>query len=147
MAESGATAGKIASRELEERIRQVARQIPAGQVATYGQVALVAGANSARRVGRAMAMLPAGSDVPWHRVINSQGKISIRRHGGPDPEQKRRLRIEGVRLDARGRVDLPAVAWSGPSWQWLEANGYDIESLILRSQRKAKHGAWVNWNL
>ena len=52
-----------------------------------------------------------------------------------------------VRLDARGRVDLPAVAWSGPSWQWLEANGYDIESLILRGQRKAKHGAWVNWNL
>ena len=147
MAESGATAGKIASRELEERIRQVARQIPAGQVATYGQVALVAGANSARRVGRAMAMLPAGSDVPWHRVINSQGKISIRRHGGPDPEQKRRLRIEGVRLDRQGRVDLRAVAWPGPSWQWLEVNGYDIESLILRSQSKGKHGAWVNWNL
>ncbi len=147
MATLGATSGKMASPELEERICQVARQIPAGQVATYGQIALVAGANSARRVGRAMAMLPAGSNVPWHRVINSQGKISIRRHGGPDPEQKRRLRIEGVRLDRQGRVDLPAVAWPGPSWQWLEVNGYDIESLILRSQSKGKHGAWVNWNL
>ena len=142
-----ANAEKMASRELEERIYQVARQIPVGQVATYGQVALVAGATSARRVGRAMAMLPVGSDVPWHRVINSQGKISIRRHGGPDPEQKRRLRIEGVRLDRQGRVDLPAVAWPGPSWQWLEVNGYDIEDLIQRSQRKGKHGAWVNWNL
>ena len=147
MAKSGATAGKIALRELEERIYQVTRQIPAGQVATYGQVALVAGVNSARLVGRAMATLPTGSDVPWHRVINSQGKISIRRHGGPDPVQKRRLRAEGVRLDRQGRVDLPAVAWFGPSWQWLEANGYDIESLILRSRSKGKHGAWVNWNL
>jgi len=147
MAASGATAGKMASRELEKRIYQVARQIPIGQVATYGQIALIAGVNSARRVGRAMAMLPVGSDVPWHRVINSQGKISIRRDGGLDPEQKRRLRIEGVRLDRQGRVDLPAVAWPGPSWQWLEVNDYDIEDLILRSQSKGKHRAWVNWKL
>ena len=146
MVRSGATAGNMASRELEERICQVARQIPVGRVATYGQVALVAGANSARRVGRAMAALPMGSDVPWHRIINSQGKIAIRRHGGPDPEQKRRLRIEGVPLDRQGRVDLPAVAWPGPSLQWLEVNGYDIEDLILRSQHKGRRGAWVNWN-
>ena len=105
MAKSGATAGKIALRELEERIYQVTRQIPAGQVATYGQVALVAGVNSARLVGRAMATLPAGSDVPWHRVINSQGKISIRRHGGPDPAQKRRLRAEGGFLRSRLLLD------------------------------------------
>ena len=146
MARSGETTGNMASRQLEERIYQVARQIPVGRVATYGQVALVAGANSARRVGRAMATLPMGSDVPWHRIINSQGKIAIRRHGGPDPEQKRRLRIEGVPLDRQGRVDLPAVAWPGPSLQWLEVNGYDIEDLILRSQRKGRRGAWVNWN-
>ena len=147
MATSGASAANMASRELEERIYQVARQIPVGRVATYGQVALVAGANSARRVGRAMATLPMGSDVPWHRIINSQSKIAIRRHGGPDPEQKRRLRIEGVRLDRQGRVNLPAVAWPGPSLQWLEVNGYDIEDLILRSQPKGRRGAWVNWNL
>ena len=147
MAEQDAVARKIASGKFEERIHDVTRQVPAGRVATYGQIALVAGANSARRVGRAMAMLPAGSDVPWHRVINSQGKISVRRDGGPDPEQKRRLRREGVWLDRLGRVDLPAVAWPGPSWQWLEANGYDIEGVILRSQRKARQGAWVNWVL
>ena len=132
---------------LEARIHQVARQIPAGQVGTYGQVALVAGANSARFVGRAMAMLPVGSDVPWHRLINSQGKISARRDGGPSPEQKRLLRVEGVRLNRQGRVDLAAIAWPGPSLQWLEANGYDIEDLILRSQRQGRRGAWVNWNL
>ncbi len=146
MARVGATVGNLASRELEERIYQVVRQIPVGRVATYGQVALVAGANSARRVGRALATLPMGSDVPWHRIINSQGKIAIRRHGSPDPVQKRRLRIEGVPLDHQGRVDLSAVAWPGPSLQWLEVNGYDIEDLILRSQRKGRRGAWVNWS-
>ena len=147
MAASEATAEKTPSRALEARIHQVTRQIPVGQVATYGQIALVAGSNTARRVGRAMAILPMGSDVPWHRVINSQGKIAIRRDGGPNPEQTRRLRDEGVRLDRQGRVDLQAVAWPGPSLQWLEANGYDIEDLILRSQRKGRKGAWVNWKL
>jgi methylated-DNA-protein-cysteine methyltransferase-like protein len=137
----------MALRELEARIHQVTRQIRAGQVGTYGQIALVAGANSARRVARAMAMLPVDSDVPWHRVINSQGKIAIRRDSGPDPEQKYRLRLEGVRLDRQGRVDLAVVAWPGPSLQWLENNGYDIEDLILRSQRKGRRGVWVNWNL
>ena len=137
----------MASHEHEARIHQVTRQIRTGQVGTYGQIALVVGVNSARRVARAMAMLPVGSDVPWHRVINSQGKIAVRRDGGPDPEQKRRLRLEGVRFDPQGRVNLAAVAWPGPSLQWLENNGYDIEDLILRSQCKGRRGAWVNWNL
>ena len=147
MAKSGTSADNFVSSTLAERIYQVTRQIPAGRVATYGQIALVAGAGSARLVGRAMAALPAGSDVPWHRVINSQGKISARRDGGFSPEQKRRLRREGVLLDRQGRVDVAAVAWSGPSWQWLEANGYDVETLILRSQSKGRRGGWVNWNL
>ncbi|MDP6707254.1 MAG: MGMT family protein [Alphaproteobacteria bacterium] len=147
MVKSGTSVDNFVSSTLEERIYQVTRQIPAGRVATYGQIALVAGAGSARLVGRAMATLPTGSDVPWHRVINSQGKISARRDGGFSPEQKRRLRREGVLLDRQGRVDVAAVGWSGPSWQWLEANGYDIESLILRSQAKGRRGAWVNWKL
>ena len=48
------------------------------------------------------------------------------------------LSAEGVRVDRLDRVDLAAVAWPGPSLQWLEANGYDIEDLILRSQRKGR---------
>ena len=80
-------------------------------------------------------------------MINSQGRISARRDGGPSPEQRRRLRQEGVWLDARVGVDLAVTAWSGPSWEWLEAQGYDIEELVLRSQRKARQGVWVNWSL
>ncbi len=147
MAEKEPSAARLAALAFDERIYDVTRQIPAGRVGSYGQIALVVGAGSARRVGRAMAVLPTGSDVPWHRVINSQGRISARRDGGPSPEQRRRLRQEGVWLDVRGGVDLAAAAWSGPSWEWLEAQGYDIEELVLRSQRKARQGVWVNWNL
>jgi len=57
-----------------ERIYTLVRQIPRGRVASYGQIAAMVGHRvDAREVGRAMAVLPAGSDVPWHRVINSQG--------------------------------------------------------------------------
>ncbi|MGF1611532.1 MAG: MGMT family protein, partial [Kiloniellales bacterium] len=73
--EPGATAALI------ERIYLVARQVSRGQVATYGQIALVAGAPSARIVGYAMAHLPSGSKVPWQRVINSQGQVSPRKEG------------------------------------------------------------------
>lgn len=61
-----------------ERIYEVVRLIPPGRVATYGQVASIVGNCTARMVGYAMAALPPGSDVPWQRVINAQGKISLR---------------------------------------------------------------------
>jgi len=136
-----------AGQAVQERIREIVRQVPPGRVATYGQVAFVAGVSTARLVGRVMAELPAGSDVPWHRVLNSQGRISRRRDGGGSPEQQRRLRREGVFLDRTGRVDFAAAAWAGPSWAWLEANGFDLEELVLRSAALRRHGAWVNWGL
>ena len=106
------------------RIYALAREVPAGRVASYGQIARMAGC-TARMAGYAMAALPAGSDVPWHRVINSQGSISARRGGGGEARQRRLLESEGVRFDGHGRVDLAAVGWAGPGWQWLEAHGYD----------------------
>ncbi len=132
----------------EALIYRVVQQVPAGQVATYGQIALVAGAPSARLVGRALARLPAGRrDVPWHRVINSQGRISPRAEGDGTAEQARRLRAEGVLLDAKGRVDFAAVAWTGPSWAWLARNGFDLEELVLRSRARRRTGAWCRWTL
>lgn len=128
-----------------ERIYKVVRQIPAGQVATYGQVALLAGAATPRVVGFALAAVPPGSDVPWQRVINSGGRISARREGGESPEQARLLRAEGVVLDRLGRVDFAEVAWAGPSWRWLEENGFDIEAITLRSAGRRREGAWRRW--
>jgi methylated-DNA-protein-cysteine methyltransferase-like protein len=95
------------------RIHAVVRRIPPGRVATYGQVAALAGLpRQARLVGYAMAGLPDGSPVPWHRVINAEGRISTRREGpGGAVLQRLRLEQEGVHFDARGRVDLETFGW------------------------------------
>jgi methylated-DNA-protein-cysteine methyltransferase-like protein len=98
---------------LYERIYAVVGQIPAGRVATYGQVAAIVGRCTPRLVGYAMAAVPPGSGVPWHRVINSRGEISLRPgHGGEI--QRGLLEAEGVTFDDRGRVDLDRHRWPGP---------------------------------
>src|SRR5690606_8611188 len=91
------------------RIHAVVRQIPPGRVATYGQIAAIVGDCTPRMVGYAMASLPPRSDVPWHRVINAQGKISLRADGGGAVEQRARLEAEGIHFDADGRVNLRRV--------------------------------------
>ena len=92
------------------------RRIPRGRVATYGQVAELAGlAGHARQVGYALHALPAGTTVPWHRVLNAQGALSLRREPGADLTQRLLLEREGIRFDARGRVDLPRVRWKARS--------------------------------
>jgi methylated-DNA-protein-cysteine methyltransferase-like protein len=94
------------------RIYTVVRRIPPGRVATYGQVASLAGlAGHARQVGYALHALPAGTLVPWHRVVNASGGISARAVPGSELEQQLLLEREGVRLDARGRVSLAQVQW------------------------------------
>lgn len=82
-------------------------------MATYGRVAELAGLpGHARQVGYALAALPSGSAVPWHRVINAQGRISLRRDGpGSDLPQRARLEREGVVFDAGGRVSLKKFGW------------------------------------
>ncbi len=88
------------------------RQIPRGTVATYGQVAELAGLpRQARQVGYALHALPAKTTVPWHRVVNAQGKISLRTEGGADTEQQRRLQREKVRFNERGVIDLKVYRW------------------------------------
>ena len=99
---------------LYERIYSVVHQIPPGQVATYGQIARIVGGCTARTVGYAMAALPCDTDVPWHRVINSQGKISPRSSGEGSARQRQLLEGEGICFDQQGRVDLRVVGWAGP---------------------------------
>jgi methylated-DNA-protein-cysteine methyltransferase related protein len=93
------------------RVYAVVRRVPAGRVATYGQIARVAGLGQhARMVGYALAALPNGTTVPWHRVINARGMVSPRR-SGDSVSQRLRLEREGVRFDARGRVALSRQGW------------------------------------
>lgn len=94
------------------RILAVVRRIPRGRVATYGQVAALAGLpRQPRLVGYALHALPSSTAVPWHRVINAKGMISIRSMGGPSLSQRLLLEREGVTFDARGRVSLERYQW------------------------------------
>ena len=86
--------------------------IPRGRVATYGQVARVAGLpGRARQVGYALHALPPGSPIPWQRVVNARGAISLPELGGAAARQRELLADEGVELDQRGRVDLRRYGW------------------------------------
>jgi methylated-DNA-protein-cysteine methyltransferase-like protein len=98
--------------ETYRRIYRVVGSITEGEVATYGQVAVLAGLpRRARLVGLALAALDDDSGVPWHRVINAQGRISSRDGSPFEHFQRLLLEEEGVELDARGRVDLDRFGW------------------------------------
>jgi methylated-DNA-protein-cysteine methyltransferase-like protein len=96
-----------------EWIYAVVSRIPRGRVATYGQVARLAGlAGQARLVGYALSALETGSRIPWHRVVNAAGQISLRRDGGPAGRlQRALLQRERVRFDARDRISLERFRW------------------------------------
>ena len=95
-----------------ERIYDLVRRIPEGRVATYGQVAALAGlAGHARQVGYALHALDDGSDVPWQRVINARGEVSPRSDPGWEGYQRHLLEEEGVVFGLRGKVDLRRFRW------------------------------------
>jgi methylated-DNA-protein-cysteine methyltransferase related protein len=88
-----------------ERIYAIVCQIPSGRVATYGQIARLAGLpGRARQVGYALAALPAGRDVPWHRVVNARGGISARADPLFEGIQRDLLEHEGVVFGVDGRI-------------------------------------------
>ena len=98
------------------RIYAVVRRIPEGRVATYGQVARLAGfPRHARLVGYALHALnderPADRHVPWQRVVNARGEISQRTWPGAEDVQRRTLEDEGVEFDRRGRIALATYQW------------------------------------
>lgn len=103
----------------QAKVWDIVRQIPFGKVATYGQIARLINPPSeidaktylafgARWVGTAMATCPA--DVPWHRVINAQGKVSLREGA---ELQKQLLEAEGIVFDNHQKVDLSRFGWEG----------------------------------
>ncbi len=94
------------------KIYAAVRRIPRGRVATYGQIANLAGLpGHARQVGYALNALSTESDLPWQRVINSVGRISLRAAPGADHLQRLLLESEGVAFDDAGRVSLDEFQW------------------------------------
>ena len=95
----------------KEAVLRVIYAIPRGRVATYGQVARLAGlGRAARYVGTTLRNLPPGSQLPWHRVINGQGKISLPVNSEGYLRQKQRLEAEDIEFRGE-RVDLRKFAW------------------------------------
>ena len=103
----GSTAGALA------KIYAVIQRIPQGKVATYGQVAALAGLpRRARMVGAALRNTPEDLSLPWQRVINAQGAVSHRSGlGVEEGYQRHLLEEEGIVFDARGRIDLERFGW------------------------------------
>lgn len=99
--------------ETYQRIYAVVAQVPKGRVATYGQIARLADMpRHARLVGYALNALAAGNRLPWHRIVNAQGRVSERGDGGAAAAtQRARLVREGVAFDARDTIDLKRYRW------------------------------------
>ncbi len=123
MKPKGTTADCAASSSGSDRYRQIyaaVRRIPCGRVATYGDIARLAGLpGQARLVGYALHALPAHSSVPWHRVLNAQGTISLgRTEPGGGLAQRFLLEREGVIFDANGRISLQRFRWRPRAARW-----------------------------
>ena len=92
-------------------IQETVSHIPRGKVATYGEIARLSGfIGQARLVGYALHNLPRRTTLPWHRVINAKGEISLPRLHGQYQRQKRLLAKEGV-VFKRGKIDLDKFGW------------------------------------
>jgi methylated-DNA-protein-cysteine methyltransferase-like protein len=93
-------------------------RIAPGMVATYGDITAIVGLEGAREVGNALRELPAGSDLPWQRVLSRDGTISTR-----GLRQRELLEAEGVAFDAASRAILARHRWPGPAAEWAAAHG------------------------
>ena len=94
----------------EMSVLAIIRRVPRGKVVTYGEVARLADLpGRARRVGKVLARCPLANAVPWHRVVNSRGVVSLR--GTAEQVQRARLAAEGVCFDSHNRIDLSKDGW------------------------------------
>lgn len=104
--------------KLYDIIYTVIRQIPAGKVASYGQISRIVGRCSAQMIGFALAALgrqPNAEDVPWQRVVNAKGRISPHGYGFGTNMQRVLLEEEGIVFNLEGEIDFDKFGWDGIS--------------------------------
>lgn len=129
---------------------KIVRQIPAGVVSTYGQIASmippppgVEGDDYDRLgpvwVGKAMNAVSGAveTEIPWQRVINSQGGISLPEGTRAAIEQRQRLETEGVMFGKNGRINLQTYGWEGPEESWLHSNRFIKPRPLKKSGEEA----------
>lgn len=101
----------VASHEARDRIYAVVRRIPPGRVSTYGRIAALSGLSGrARLVGTCLREAPRGARLPWHRVVNASGRLSLPAGSAAHARQRRLLEAEGVAF-IRGRISLERWGW------------------------------------
>jgi methylated-DNA-protein-cysteine methyltransferase-like protein len=103
----------------DARVLAMVARIPHGRLATYGQIAELIGAwGCARQVGWALRRLPLPSPIPWHRVVNARGCVSLSpAREGSDWIQAEMLRSEGIPVDGGGRLPLARHRWRPEGWE------------------------------
>jgi methylated-DNA-protein-cysteine methyltransferase-like protein len=113
----------MAQRNFYEQVYAVVRRVPPGKVTSYGRVAQMLGRpNAARAVGYALSALKGKpeddttGDVPWQRVVNSQGRISIKNREHSARQQAELLRSEGVEVSEDLKIDFDRFLWEGLHW-------------------------------
>lgn len=100
------------SMTFHETVIDIIKKIPRGKVASYGQIAAYAGnPRAARQVVRTLHSSSRKEGLPWHRVINSKGRISLKPGYGYEI-QKERLQKEGIKFDLQDTIDLKRFLWS-----------------------------------
>jgi methylated-DNA-protein-cysteine methyltransferase related protein len=105
------------------RVYRVVRHIPKGRVATYGVLARLAGRpGAARTIGWALSALPEDADVPWWRVLNASGRISLSAQEHTSVVQRALLLREGVRFAPGGAVNLSVFGWPAEAYDSLAAH-------------------------
>lgn len=120
--------------EYNEQVWALVKQIPEGQVSTYGQIASMIPAPDGvdpadyvrlapRWVGDAMNITPPGQNIPWQRVIGGKGTISLPEGSRRAVNQRELLEQESIAFDDKGRVDFERYAWDGPAADWLSEHG------------------------
>ena len=118
-----------------ELLYDLVRQIPPGRVTTYGQLGAMCGIADARVVGEAMN---ASRNVPWQRVINARGQVSLK--GPTGRTQRALLEAEGVVFDESGAADFAVAGWT-PDPAWLAANGYKVPPPLALPGKGGKDAA------
>ena len=133
----------------DQKIWNVVAAIPSGRVASYGQVAELAGiGRAARMIGQSLGRAPDRATLPWHRVLNAQGRISIPKSSRAHKEQIRRLTSEGVIVD-NGKVDMKRYRWEpdldellwGPAAFGGPAESGDEDEEQVHGPGPREHGA------
>lgn len=115
MSDSRARQRDLDEVSFHEAVWALVRRIPRGRATSYGALAAYLGSpRAARGVGYALSALPSDTDVPWWRVVNRLGEVSIKGAPGLPALQRALLEGEGIRFDERGRVDFDRYGWRGP---------------------------------